>query len=221
MLFNHNPAYSTLGTGARVKVLATGSDAGADRTQVLLSVQADQAAAITEALTALLRSRHAAAERSCAARPVQPANLRRSVLSAYACGQTDDATACVGPLVDATRGLSDAQRRAVADELGRIFAGADDVLVSVDLSDEYGGLHYTTWANAWLAEADDEEIADVADPDTDGGVLYEGLLAFLRGRDADIDELADNAWVDVQVDVDEVVAWARQNRPSALALLES
>lgn len=210
MLFEHTPAYSVLGTGATVKVLSTDTS----QTQVLLSVPVKDGPPLVAALTALLTLRHAAAEKARRARPGQPANLRRSVLAAMASGHTDDVTGCVRPLLDLTVGLSDAQSRAVADEVGRIFAGADDVLVNVDLVDECGDLHYTTWANAWLESADDDEIADVLNPDGDSGVLYEGLLAFLRARDEDIDELADSAWVDVRVDVEEVAAWARTHRPS-------
>lgn len=238
----YNPTYSLATSGAKTRLLATTTAAdGIATTATLVTLPKDTARTVADLLGQLHSNRSATLADFAAHNPGQVCYLRRAFMAALT-----DASRDLGPtmtaLRDAVAGLSDAEHRAVRDELGRLYDGTEDILVAVVLTDEFGWVTFRTTANAWLQDeaapdadgstvlSDDELITLVAytaggiqlfDRDCDASdLLYEGLLAHLRSTDAEIDEAADRGWIDVELNGPGLRAWLARHRPDLTAEID-
>jgi len=220
----NNPShlrYSTQPTGARRRVLATTTVPGVDtQTRTVVTLDDQVARTVAAELNALATSRRTLLHRAGVAAAGEVCHLRRALVATVLGTRRDAAGAAVHALADAVAAVSDAERRAVADEVGRVLEGTEDVIVPVAVLGEYGQAHFLCVANEFLAGADDEVVLALADPDDDGAVLYEGLLTSLRVADDAIEEACVTEWLDVRVDRSVVAAWARRNRPHLAARLD-
>ena len=147
-----------------------------------------------------------------------PAQLRRRALAAFDHGAPPDAlhaetfAARVSELLS---GESEAVRRAVRDELGRLYAGLDDVLVVATLSAYRAPVSHVI-VNAVLDAVPDDVLAELLEPGTgDPGAPY-----FIQ--DAFADEIAPTLdghtpdEVDLELNEPAYRAWLAAHRPHLL-----
>lgn len=215
------PSYSVQAAGPRARILVT--QQGTTTTLVTVDhATADKVAAqlgnLADARTQVL---HLHARRN----PGEVSYYRRNLMSALLAGAREvSAGAGVEPLLAAAASCTDAERRAIADEVGRLFDGTEDVIVPCYVEDGTGEASVLEIANGWLYEelrtGTPDALANILTELLDGesGWLYEGLLAHLRGMDNAngelIDDIADRAWVDVSIDERSLAAWVRRNLPA-------
>lgn len=218
-----NPAvYSTQAVGNRLRILVTSGAAGASTTQALVTLDADLARRVAGQLTAMAEGRDGALLAFARTHPGQLCQIRRACMATVLGSDSANPLGAVArDLADSLAQAPEPVRRAVADEVGRIWEGTEDIPVIVRLADGAGGTLFTALANGWLKVAEDADIIGVL-VDENHDPLYEGLLAHLRWRDPDIDELCDSGWVDVFVDEPAMTAWTlRHRRHLADALAEA
>lgn len=221
------PSYSVQDAGARARILVTVQGA----TTTLVTVDKPAAARISAKLSELAEVRAQFLHVHARLNPGEVCYARRNMMAALLAG----ATRLPGrdghmELLTAAAGCSDAERRAISEEVGRLLDGTEDVIVPCYVEDGTGEVSVLEIANGWLLEelattspaAVANMLADLVEGES--GWLFEGLLAHLRSQDTEngelIDAIADRHWVDVDIDQRALVAWMRRHLPGHLDELE-
>lgn len=147
-----------------------------------------------------------------------PAHLRRRALAAFDHGAPSEplhAEAFAARVSELVSGEPDAVRRAVRDEVGRLYAGLDDVLVVAAVSAYRAPVSHVI-VNPVLDPAPDDVLVELLEPGTgDPGAPYFVLDAFADELDATsggrtFDE------VEVELDGPAYRAWLAMHRPHLL-----
>lgn len=212
--------YSTQTSGSRRRILATETDATGNTTRTVVTLDDTTATAVGQHLNELVSMRRPYLWVAASNASGQVCFIRRNVMAAVLTGTTPVGSAIVEPLVEALAGVSDAERRAVADEVGRVFDGTEDILVPAQVVGENSETQFLCLANDFLETADDDDLIELVEDSGDGAVLYEGLLAHLRVAQPDIEDACEVEWVSVTIDADATAAWVRKHRPHLTAQLD-
>lgn len=224
-MLDYTPSYSVQPTGQRARLMAT----AAGTTRVIVTLTPDVAQMAATELATLADDRLVDLHLESYKNPGQICYRRRHLMAAVtAADVTDAGTEAVTGLARVAAQCSEAERRALADEVGRLYEGTEDIIVPAALRNDYAETDFVVIANAWLtqevatasASAAAEYLVDLVDPDGEGYALYEGLLAHLRTTDAAINAHADTHPVDVTIDHESLAAWLRRHLPAAAAQVD-
>lgn len=205
--------YSTQPAGSRRRILSTETTAAGSTTRTVVTLDDALATQAALHLGDLITYRHQYLSALAADAPGQVCYARRNLMAAVLTGPVPLTAAIVAGLAELAAGLPDAERRAIADEVGRVFDGTQGILVPVALEGENGHANFLCLANGWLETASDVDVLDAADPNGDFDVLYGDLLMHLRDVDPLVEEACIAEALDVTINRTAAAAWLRRHRP--------